>query len=84
MNGNPELIVVMPVYNEERVIDRVIKDWAAALKNYRMPFQIHVYDDASQDSTPTILDGIARQDPCVTIHFKEHSGHGPTLVQAYR
>lgn len=79
-----ELAVVMPVYNEEQIIAHVIEKWTRELLRLDIDFEIHAYNDGSKDNTLFILNEIANQNKRLNIHNKKNSGHGPTLVQAYR
>lgn len=79
-----ELAVVMPVYNEEGAIGKVVGDWIRALDALGIAFEIHAYDDGSRDRTAEILESLERQDPRVRPHRKANSGHGPTILMGYR
>jgi len=79
-----EVAVVMPVYNEEGAIEKVVKDWIHALDGLGMPFEIHAYNDGSKDATAKILGTLAAADARVCVHNRENSGHGPTILTGYR
>lgn len=79
-----ELALVMPVYNEEGAIEKVIRDWIQALDALGIGFEIHAYDDGSRDRTGQILEALGARDPRVRLHRKANSGHGPTILQGYR
>ena len=79
-----ELAVVMPAYNEEAVICDVINKWTKELLRLKIDFQIHVYNDGSRDNTLSILNHLANENKNVIVHNKFNSGHGPTIIQAYR
>jgi len=48
--GSPRIAVLLPCYNEEAAIPRVVADFRAALPQAR----IYVYDNASTDRTPDV------------------------------
>ncbi|MFZ4712602.1 MAG: glycosyltransferase family 2 protein [Bacteriovoracaceae bacterium] len=77
-----ELAVVMPVYNEEEIIQTVVKDWDKTLSALKIDYVIAVYNDGSKDKTLSKLQEmkLAR----LKVVDKKNSGHGPTIVQAYR
>ena len=79
-----ELAVVMPVYNEAGIIRQVINKWDKALSKLNIEFQIHAYNDGSKDNTLQILNKLAEGSRNLIIHDKVNSGHGPTILQAYR
>lgn len=85
MRGNEEkLAVIMPCYNEESAIPAVIDKWTKELNAIGMNYKIHVYNDGSQDMTLQILHDIALTNQLLVIHDKENTGHGPTILNAYR
>jgi len=79
-----DLAVVLPVYNEEGAIEKVVRDWLHALDGLGIGFEIHAYNDGSKDATAKILGELARMDSRVCVHNKENSGHGPTILRGYR
>lgn len=80
----PQLAVIMPVYNEEKAIRHVIIQWTNELRRLQIPFEIHAYNDGSKDNTLNILNSLAKEDKALIVHDKQNSGHGPTILQAYR
>ncbi len=81
---DPELAVVMPVYNEEGAIEGVIRKWDRELKRLGMDYRIHAYNDGSRDRSLRILQTLSQHYPRMVVHDKANSGHGPTILQAYR
>lgn len=79
-----ELIVVIPVYNEEAIIQTVIKDWATTLRDLKIDFELRVYNDGSKDTTLAKLQEITPIYPELTVIDKLNSGHGPTILKGYR
>ncbi|MDO4255051.1 MAG: glycosyltransferase [Kocuria sp.] len=67
----PKLTVLMPAYNAERTIDRAIASTLVALPRGGA---VLVYDDASTDRTPEILEGWARRDLRVRWHRASDNG----------
>lgn len=79
-----ELIVVIPVYNEEQIIQTVIEDWATTLRSLSIDFELRAYNDGSKDNTVQQLNAIQSNFPELTIIDKPNSGHGPTILKGYR
>ena len=79
-----ELAVVMPVYNESGIISEVINKWIKTLKALDIEFEIHAYNDGSKDQTLKILNQLALENKRLIVHDKLNSGHGPTIIHAYR
>jgi len=78
-----DLIVVMPVYNEEGCIQGVIQSWRLVLSRLGIKFQICILDDGSTDQTAKILEDFKKY-PEIQIVHKKNSGHGPTILLGYR
>jgi dolichol-phosphate mannosyltransferase len=77
------LAVVMPVYNEEACIARVVRSWLGEIEPLNVPFAIIVLNDGSRDGTQAALAEF-ESDPRVKVIDKPNSGHGPTVLQGYR
>jgi dolichol-phosphate mannosyltransferase len=80
---NPELSVVMPVYNEANVIEDVVAELKRDVCDHLARSEIVLVNDASTDETPRILDRLAHEDPRVKVfHAESNGGHGPALRRA--
>ena len=78
-----DLMVVMPVYNEEACIAEVVRSWRDKLSEMKLNFTILVLNDGSKDGTQQALEAFA-DDERVRVVNKTNSGHGPTILQGYR
>jgi glycosyltransferase involved in cell wall biosynthesis len=78
-----ELILVMPVYNEEGCITPVVDSWRETLAGLAADYELLVLDDGSTDRTAEAL-AAYKDDPRVTVVRKPNSGHGPTILAGYR
>lgn len=78
-----DLALVMPVYNEQDCIARVVREWAEALEALGIDFLMIVLNDGSRDGTADALAALADH-PRVRIVDKPNSGHGPTVLMGYR
>ncbi|OFZ23077.1 MAG: hypothetical protein A2202_08130 [Bdellovibrionales bacterium RIFOXYA1_FULL_36_14] len=79
-----DLKIVMPVYNEELNIEKVIVDWITELRKLKISFQLFAYNDGSKDATREKLEQLKlKHSELIAIH-KENSGHGPTLLTGYQ
>lgn len=78
-----DLIVVMPVYNEQDCIVEVLQAWRARLLELGVTFKILVLNDGSRDGTKEALTVFAA-DSHIEVINKANSGHGPTILQGYR
>jgi len=79
-----ELMVIIPIYNEEEIIQTVIEDWATTLRQLKIDFELRAYNDGSKDTTVQKLKEINKLYPELTIIDKPNSGHGPTILKGYQ
>lgn len=78
------LSVVMPVYNEEAAIGGVLCKWSRVLDSLGIDYVIHPYNDGSKDNSYAVICTTAEKNPRIVPHDKPNSGHGPTILLAYR
>lgn len=80
-----ELMIVMPVYNEQASIRKVVTEWIGEIRNWTDSFTFLVIDDGSTDDTPAILRELAAQwEGCLEVINQENLGHGQTCLKGYR
>ncbi len=81
-----DLVVVIPVYNEDGCIEEVITSWGTFLKNYfqKEQFRILVINDGSKDNTPAILDKLAGTLSYLEVIHQKNGGHGNAVLNGYR
>jgi glycosyltransferase involved in cell wall biosynthesis len=84
MSASPELAVIVPVYNEQDIIGKVVDDWLGTLDSLGVDYRIHVYNDGSRDGTSDVVRLRALKHDRVILHEKPNTGHGPTILQGYR
>jgi dolichol-phosphate mannosyltransferase len=78
-----DLAIVMPVYNEEECIVKVLKSWISTLDTLGMRFHIIVLNDGSSDGTQQSLQ-VFNNDDRIEVVNKANSGHGPTILMGYK
>lgn len=83
---NDVLYIVMPAYNEQDNIEQVVNDWYPVIEKYgdKKKNRFVVVDDGSKDNTYGILRELARDRPLLQPITKKNSGHGATVLYAYR
>ena len=79
-----ELAIVMPVYNEEEILENVINDWTNVFEGLDIDFEILAYNDGSKDKSLEILRKNAENNSRLIVRDKKNSGHGPSILQGYR
>lgn len=78
------LYIVMPTYNEEVNIRSVLEQWYPVVERVGGGSRLVVFDDGSHDSTFDIMREFAVEHPRFDAITKLNSGHGATLLEAYR
>lgn len=77
------LFIVIPAYNEEANIERVIKDWYPIVEKIGNGSRLVIMDDGSKDSTYQIMKEQAKTLPAFEPITKPNSGHGATVLYGY-
>ncbi|MCB0993996.1 MAG: glycosyltransferase family 2 protein [Acidimicrobiales bacterium] len=78
-----DLVVVMPVYNEEAVLAHTVESWLAVLDDLGVDYRLLVLNDGSRDGTGEVVARLADH-PRVEGITKQNEGHGPTILRGYR
>ena len=76
-----KLALIIPVYNEEGNIEKVINNWKSILN--KKDFDIIVIDDGSTDNTNIILKKLKIQIVNLKILNKLNGGHGEAIYLGY-
>ena len=72
--------VFFPAYNDEGSIAALVREALAVLPTLTDDYEVIVVDDGSTDSTPSVLDELARTLPHVRVVHHEHNrGYGGAL-----
>ncbi len=80
---NETLAIIIPVYNEESSIEKVVDDWVSILEKLNIDFKICLYDDGSKDKSFEVLSKIAFNNNRIIIETHPNMGHGPTILKGY-
>jgi undecaprenyl-phosphate 4-deoxy-4-formamido-L-arabinose transferase len=76
----PVVSLVVPVYNEERTLEEVVRRAAATLDGLGKPYEILVVDDGSRDGTWAIVERLAAADRRVrAVRLKRNFGQHPAM-----
>ena len=81
-----ELIVVIPVFNEEQCVESVLRDWTAALDRSGIDYGVLVLNDGSTDRTLDIMQKHSAEHGAGRVEVLTHAnrGHGQTCLAGYR
>lgn len=79
------LYIVIPAYNEEANINKVINDWYPIVERHRGEdkSRIVIIDDGSKDGTYSCLQQAAKTRPLLVPITKPNGGHGATVLYGY-
>ena len=75
------LLIVIPVYNEERNIEILINDWIGVLKENEM--DLLLIDDGSKDRSCEIIKNFKKDKKNILLIEKANSGHGDSIIVGY-
>ncbi len=79
-----QLALILPVYNEEEIIENVIQKWSVTFESLNIDYEIFAYNDGSLDKSSEILNKIAQKNEKLIVINKNNTGHGATILQGYR
>ncbi|MCR5650135.1 MAG: glycosyltransferase family 2 protein [Lachnospiraceae bacterium] len=79
-----KLYIVIPAYNEQDNIRKVINDWYPVVCKAGEGSRLLVIDDGSRDDTFKVLKEEADEKDRLTVKQKANSGHGPTILAGYK
>lgn len=78
-----KLYIIMPAYNEDMNIEKVIRHWHPIVEKIGPESRIVVIDDGSRDHTWRILQECQIRYPQLLPLHKENGGHGPAVLYGY-
>jgi glycosyltransferase involved in cell wall biosynthesis len=82
-SGEPEISIVIPVYNEEEnlpVLAEEIRAAMAPVETSGRPYEVLLVDDGSTDTSPAVMARLAREDPHIRIlRQRRNSGQSAAL-----
>ncbi len=76
---------MVPVYNEQASIPRVVQEWMDELSKWSDSFAMLAIDDGSRDASLEILRGLQQQfGGRLLVHARANRGHGYSCLEGYR
>ena len=78
-----DVAVVIPVFNEEKLIGECINEWLNILDSVNLNYEILIIDDGSSDATISIVERYG-DNQNVQLIIKQNEGHGPTILAGYK
>ena len=80
-----KLYIVIPAYNEEENIEKLINDWYPIVEQHNSngKSRLVIIDDGSKDRTYALLQKMAETKPLLVPITKSNGGHGATVLYGY-
>ncbi len=83
--AGPELVVVMPVFNEQASVRKVVTEWFHEIQNWTENFVFLAINDGSTDETQRLLERLADQlGERFEVINQRNAGHGQACLRGYR
>lgn len=83
--SSPELIIVLPAFNEQASVRKVVMEWFQEIENWTENFVLLAIDDGSSDATPAIFARLQeRLGERLEVVKQTNHGHGQTCLNGYR
>ncbi len=73
------LFILLPAFNEEKDLERLVTDIDAKMSAVNIPFKIVVVDDGSSDNTYPIAVRLSRRYPVVVLKHEQNRGYGAAV-----
>lgn len=81
---NPEISVVIPVYNDKKSLEKAIPESISALEKITSSFELIIAEDNSNDKSKEFVENYEKTDSRVKLlHSDERQGRGKALNNAF-
>lgn len=81
--SDKKLSIVMPVYNEEGIIEKSVRDYYNDVLLRFNSWEFIIVNDSSTDNTLSILKKLQKDIPITIVDNDKNMGHGPSLIRGY-
>ena len=78
------LCLVIPIFNEQDTISRVVNEWLNLLTISEIDFHIILINDGSTDNSLEIINTIASREERIIIINQSNQGHGASIIEGYK
>ncbi len=79
-----KLFIVIPAYNEEEMIEEIVRKWYPNVLLGAEGSRMVIIDDGSKDATREKLEKLREEFPLLDVRHKQNSGHGPSILAGYK
>lgn len=80
----PSLSIVLPVFNERKSIEDVLKEWSEELKRQKVSFKFIICEDGSTDGTSKFLKRIQTKYGLILNQVEYRRGYGGAVIDGIR
>jgi dolichol-phosphate mannosyltransferase len=77
-----DLAIIIPVFNEEKTISKVVKDWSEIIETDQL--DLIIVNDGSSDQTFKILENLKKNVLNLIVINKKNQGHGYAICEGYK
>lgn len=81
--GKTEVAILMPVHNEEEVIEKVIMEYYDVI-GYTMPVEIVLSEDGSTDNTKEIIEKLSEKIPLKALMSPQRKGYALSIIDGLK
>jgi glycosyltransferase involved in cell wall biosynthesis len=79
MANAPQVSIVIPVYNEAGIVEQSTRELCAALDGHHVDYELLLSENGSKDSTPELVEALAKDLPRVRALHSEEPNYGKAL-----
>ena len=76
-----KLLIIIPVFNEEKSIKKVLDEWNSEIKKYNINHKFLVINDGSTDKTREVLKNLKKKN--IIVINNKNIGHGKSCLLGY-
>lgn len=78
-----KLFILLPAFNEEENIEKLVGEITGRLREFKRDFRIIVVDDGSRDRTAQLAEDLARNHPLTLIKHPRNRGLGKAIETGF-
>jgi glycosyltransferase involved in cell wall biosynthesis len=75
----PRISIVIPIYNEEAILNSAVVDLVDRLREFEWPYELILAENGSRDRTPEVCDSLAQRFPQVRYFRLGEPNYGKAL-----
>jgi glycosyltransferase involved in cell wall biosynthesis len=79
MTAAPHVSIVIPVYNEETIVESAARELVAGLDARGISFELILAENGSKDRTQEVLESLTQSDPRITWFHSDRPNYGTAL-----